>query len=504
MAPGSAKNGGVSLLHGWLPLTVQIGAAIALVALAVWLARRARPRGVAVTVMAVLLAAGAATAAAWWSLRDQGLAADPPPTAMWVWVALVGAAVILLVVCCVRAGWSRRVLSVAVVVLAALCAAMQANEWVGYFPTVPEAWSQFTAGPLPDQVDPTTLTALRGTPRTTGAVVPITTPDDVSHFPHRTEYVYLPPAWFASDQPTLPALMMIGGEFATPTDWIRTGGAITTADDYARAHGGVAPILVFADSTGSFRNDTECVDGPRGNSATHLTQELRPYVVSHFGAGASPQQWGVVGWSAGGTCAVDLGVTQPAAFATFEDIQGDLAPNAGDPAQTLTSLYGGNTAAVAAFDPTTVLAHHAPYPDSAGWFADNPETGHRPLAATRNDDSDDAARAGMGGRRDPAPAWMQDQQANEAQTLCTEATARGIVCSVHLRPGKHTWQFATTAFAQALPWLGERLGLPEPPAHPIPPTPAPAGPATAQGRAERPRRARPVRRTPSVAAPSAW
>jgi S-formylglutathione hydrolase FrmB len=475
MGSAGARHSGVSLLDGWLPLTVQILAAVLLVGLVGWALRRARVGLVVPAAVAAVVVGAAATGLVWWSLRDQGLDADPPPAAMWVWIGVSGAALVLLVVCWIRAGWSRRAVSVAALVLTVLSAGVQLNAWIGYFPTVTEAWSQLTAGPLPDQVDPTALPAMRGTARTTGAVVPITTPDDVSHFAHRTEYVYLPPAWFAPHAPTLPALMMIGGEFSTPTDWIRTGDAVSTADDYARTHGGVAPVLVFADSTGSFRNDTECVDGPRGNAATHLVDELRPSVVDRFGVAASPAQWGVVGWSTGGTCAVDLGVTRPAAFGTFEDIQGDLAPNAGDAQETLSSLYGGNAAAAAAFDPTTVLAHHAPYPDSAGWFADNPSTTRRAAAAPATAGGAPDPRAGMGGRRDPAPAAMQGQQATEADTLCREASARGIACTVHLRPGKHTWQFAHTAFAGALPWLSGRLGLPAGPGTTTPPALVPDG-----------------------------
>ncbi|WP_433802609.1 alpha/beta hydrolase [Actinomycetospora sp. CA-084318] len=454
-----SRRTGVSLLEGWLPITIQALAAVLLVLVALWLVRRARSRRVVVTVGVAVLAAAVAVVGTWWSLRDQDLQADPPPVGLWVWAGVVAVALVLLVAGIVRRGWWRRGAALVALLLAVVSVGVQANEWVGYFPTVAEAYAQLTAAPLPDEAPPGSLDAMRATPRTTGVVVPITTPDDVSHFAHRTEYVYLPPAWFGLHPATLPALMMIGGEFATPSDWIRTGDAVTTADAFARTHGGLAPILVFADSTGSFRNDSECVDGPRGNAATHLVDELRPYVVSHFGAGASPAQWGVVGWSTGGTCAVDLGVTRPDAFSAFEDIQGDLAPNAGGAQQTLTELYGGNAAAMAAFDPTTVLAHHAPYADSAGWFADNPSTrlatkpGRHPATA-------DDPRAGMGGHSDPAPAAMQGQQATEAQTLCAEATARGITCSVHISPGKHTWQFAHAAFAAALPWLAQRLGLP--------------------------------------------
>ena len=138
--------------------------------------------------------------------------------------------------------------------------------------------------------------------------------------------------------------------------------------------------MVFVDSGGTFNNDTECVDGPRGNAADHLTEDVRPYVISRFGASAAPASWAVVGWSMGGTCAADLAVTHPELFGTFEDIAGDLGPTVGDKAQTIAQLYGGDAALWARFDPLTVLAGHAPYPDTAGWFANATATGARARA----------------------------------------------------------------------------------------------------------------------------
>jgi hypothetical protein len=66
------------------------------------------------------------------------------------------------------------------------------------------------------------------------------------------------------------------GEFSNPTNWIRTGNAVGVVDSYAKAHTGTAPVLTFVDSNGSFNNDTECVNGPRGNAADHLAKDVRP------------------------------------------------------------------------------------------------------------------------------------------------------------------------------------------------------------------------------------
>ena len=86
--------------------------------------------------------------------------------------------------------------------------------------------------------------------------------------------------------------MMIGGEFNTPADWLRTGGAVKMLDDFAAAHHGNAPVVVFVDPGGAFNNDTECVNGSRGNSADHLTKDVVPYMVSHYRRECRPLELG--------------------------------------------------------------------------------------------------------------------------------------------------------------------------------------------------------------------
>jgi S-formylglutathione hydrolase FrmB len=455
--PGGNLHGyyhqqGLSLLGGWLPLAVQILVVVVVLLAVGWRTRRWRLLWVPVCAGIGLL--GALGAMVYFD--SSGLASDAAPVMLWVWLGVSLATLAVLVLGWRGNRWWRRGVSVLAVPLSLLCVGLVLNQWVGYFPTVQEAWGEITSGPLPGQVAADQLPALQGKGATmkSGVVVNVNIPDTASHFSHREEYVYLPPAYFTGSQhPVLPVVMMIAGEFNTAADWIRTGNALPTIDQYAQTHGGVAPILVFVDAGGTFNNDTECVNGPRGNAADHLTEDVRPYVLSHFGASPDPKKWGIVGWSMGGTCAADLAVMHPELFDSFEDIAGDLGPAVGDKQQTIQRLYGGDAAAWARFDPTTVLAHHARYTDTAGWFDDSSTGGMPPGFVRRPHPGGFAGRRGGGGG-----GGFGNEEA-EARQLCGAMGADGIQCALHTQPGGHTWQFAGQAFADALPWFADRMQL---------------------------------------------
>jgi S-formylglutathione hydrolase FrmB len=416
----------LSLMHGWIPVTVQVLAAAALLAA---VGRRSRRWGLTWLPWAVLVGVALAVGT-YWYVASEGWADEPAPKTLWLWIGLSGAAVAVAIAGWRGARWWRRGVAVLAVPLCALSAALAVNLWVGYFPTVGVAWNQLTAGPLPDQTDQVTVAAMQrqGHIPAAGTVVSVSIPDTASGFRHRGELVYLPPAWYATNPPPpLPTLMMIGGEFNTPADWLRTGNAVKTIDDFAAAHRGNAPVLVFVDAGGTFNNDTECVNGSRGNVADHLTKDVVPFMEHDFGVSSDRSRWGIVGWSMGGTCAVDLSVMHPELFSAFEDIAGDLSPNSGTKDQTIARLFGGSAAAWSDYDPSTVITRHGPYTGLAGWFDVNSAGG---------------------------------DQLTAANTLCRLGAANGIACAVQVQQGRHDWPFAAHAFATALPWLAAQLGTP--------------------------------------------
>ncbi len=459
---------GLSLLHGWLPPTLQIIAVVVLVAAIGLRSRRWYLVWLPVAIIVGLTAAGCAH----WYIDSEGLAGDPAPRLLWVWIGVSGVAIAVAVAGWRSARWPRRTLSLLAVPLCVLSMGIALNLWVGYFPTVQLAWNEVTAGPLPDETDMVTVTDMqrKGAVPAHGALVPVTIPDDTSHFNHRTELVYLPPAWFASNPPPkLPTVMMIAGEFNTPSDWPRTGDAIATIDSFAAAHGGNAPVFVFVDVGGSFNNDTECVNGPRGNVEDHVTKEVPPYLVSTFGVSAAAPNWGVVGWSMGGTCAVDLTVMHPELFSTFVDIAGDMGPNAGTRQQTIDRIFGGDAAAWAAYDPTSVITEHGPYQGVSGWFAISTDAPTPRKGGTANPDA-----VGLGGQD---AAGNPGDQTEAANSLCTLGRANGIACSIVASPGKHDWPLATDVFTASLPWLAGQIGTPGVPRIPLPGATVPLNPS---------------------------
>jgi S-formylglutathione hydrolase FrmB len=424
----------ISLMHGPVPAGLQVAAAAAAV---VALGARSRKWwllwGPAAVLCGSLLALWA-----YLLISSEGAAGEPAPIAFWVWLAVTGAAGLVLLAGWRGIRWWRRVVSVLAVPLAALCAAESLNTWLGYVPTVGAAWSQVFADTLPDQADAATVSAMQhaGKLPAKGAVVSVTINTDNTKFKHRGELVYLPPAWFASNPPPrLPTVMMIGGEFNTPTDWLIAGDAAAALDTFAANHGGNAPVAVFVDSGGAFNIDTECVDGPRGEAATHLTKEVVPAMVSRFGVSPDPADWAVLGFSAGGTCAVDLAVMHPELFRTFIDIAGDMGPNVGTKPQTVERLFAGSLASWEAFDPATVMARHGRYDGVSGLFV---------VSGARVDGSN-------------RPVGANQTEHAVAAKLCDLAGAQSISCGVVAYPGKHDWPFAGRSFAAALPWTAGRL-----------------------------------------------
>ena len=105
-------------MHGWLPLTAQAVTVVVVVAAIGWRTRRWR-----LLWLPVALGTGLVLAAvSHWFISSQGLADDPAPNLLWIWIMVTGVAAVVLVAGWPGARWWRRGVSVVGLPLCLLCA----------------------------------------------------------------------------------------------------------------------------------------------------------------------------------------------------------------------------------------------------------------------------------------------------------------------------------------------------------------------------------------------
>lgn len=350
------------------------------------------------------------------------------PVTGWPFHTLLVALLLLAVVGAVaaRRRASRVTALLTAVLLLLVTVAAGVNTYVDYDRTLGAV-----LGVEPADEEPLARLLRQTTVPARGEIAPVTIPPRRSGFAARQALVYVPPAWFARPRPALPVVVLLHGTPGTPSDWFGPGLAAATADAFAAAHGGRAPILVAPDINGTEDADTECVDSPLGRVETALTEDLPAFVTSTFRTRPTGREWAVAGLSEGGSCAMMLALRHPTLFETFGNYSGLAGPRVGDTnadtASTVTGLFGGSEQAFRAHEPADLLAARR-FPRLGGWW----EVG-------------DA---------DAEPYAAQ-------QALVPLARRSGIaVCSVVVPGGGHTFDVFSAGLADSLPWLADRLGIP--------------------------------------------
>jgi hypothetical protein len=415
-----------SIVSGWFP-TVVVVVALASVVLAVgWRDGAWKLQlliGIPVSLVLTVLVAVA--------IHVFDLVPDAFPRSFYLWVWLLLFSATAAVIGWKRAHWSLRTLSVLAVLFTFIAAFTVINETYDYYPTLERLFGKEAA----HFVNLPQLNAIRVQARVSGR---LPTHGDTfsvaipgSNFQAADAFIYVPPIWFKSPEPSLPVIELIAGVPGSPSDWTRAGYADTTATAFAEKHGGVAPIIVMPDANGAV-GDTECVNGPLANAETYLTVDVPKFMRSEFNASTGSHSLAVAGLSAGGTCSIVLSLRNPSVFPTFADYSGYAAQTYqnDDRAGTVQTLFGGSSAAYAAHDPATLLRTKR-FPEVSGWF----ESG------------------------------LQDPEAlAAAQKLAPLAIKAGLsqVC-LSTPDGTHSFMFWQMSFQDSLPWLSWKLGLtPEP------------------------------------------
>jgi S-formylglutathione hydrolase FrmB len=448
-----------SLITGPLPIILLIGALLALA----WLvAGRNAPRHSSLESDAGEENAGGAASAAWLAICVPIIVAAaggvialltwlidnvwrpfpdllPTTIVLWSWVALTGMVLAFARQAVLRT-WPRRAAAIAAGVLVLTAGANQVN---GYF----DAYSslRMVLAPWLDPKPVFTRTANvtevvarpgqtlqgiwhppRGMPKT-GAVYQVSIPGIRSGFRAQPGYIYLPPAYLAVPRAQLPVLVLLGGQPGDARAWLDSGQLQAMMDAFADRHNGLSPVVVMPDDLGSYFANPMCLNSRLGNVQTYLTVDVPNWITSHLQVRPPGRGWAVAGFSAGGTCAIQLATQAPRLYPFFVDISGQDEPTLGSRQLTISKAFGGDAAAFARVDPIVVLARTR-FPHSAGVF--------------------------VGGASDPVYTPQQRKMYLAARHAAMNVTFMEL-------PGGHSWRVWRAGLERNVAWLASTLGITE-------------------------------------------
>lgn len=317
-----------------------------------------------------------------------------------------------------RRALGRTALLALVVLAVTGTAALQVNRITAIYPT----WSALV-GSAGDGA-PARLPATP-TPGS-GRLVRVTVPGPASGLTMPMTF-YLPAAYDtpAGRRLRFPVVMALHGYPGTPESWIRRLD-IAGHLDREIAAGRMAPTVVLLPyHTPRRLLDTECTNLTGGPQAeTYLTRDVRQWAVAHLRIRADQAGWGLIGYSAGGFCAMNLALKHPHLYAAAASLSGEPAPGIriGDGSEHTTNNIAWR------------LTHQPPPPISLylGWAADE-------------------SRARLG-----------------SQQVARLASAPLTVTTAVVAHGGHSHATWRTLEGPALDWLSARLARPAAGADPQP------------------------------------
>ncbi|GAB2584996.1 hypothetical protein Aab01nite_53440 [Paractinoplanes abujensis] len=259
----------------------------------------------------------------WGDLAADAGRAGGPALSIDSGVTVALAAVTVLVSAYALAHWwdgrrrtGRTALVLLVVVTSVAVSALQANRLT----TTYESWSALAGRPAPLSAGPP---APGG-----GRLLSVVVPGPASGL-HLTMGVYLPAAY---DTPgaanrRFPVVEAFHGYPGSPTVWIRRLDVVHTLDREI-ASGRMAPtVVLFPSQTPRRLLDTECTDlvgGPR--TETFLTADVAAWATANLRVRTDRGGWGLIGYSAGGFCAMNLALRHPDRYAAAASLSGDAGP----------------------------------------------------------------------------------------------------------------------------------------------------------------------------------
>lgn len=341
----------------------------------------------------------------------------------------------LFVICSAVLQRGRRILLAILAVVSLLNAAATANLIYQQYPTLGSLSAEPTSVAMTYEDFSLATQPPRLNNREVGALVTVplsgTSDRANSGFPARDAIAYIPPAYWTQPSLPLPVLVLLAGNPGEPSQWFGAGQASQTADDYQATHGGVSPVVVSVDATGSLTGNPGCVDGPELNVMTYLSQDVPVLLRDRFRVNPDQRSWTIGGLSYGGTCAFQVVTNHPEAYGSFLNFSGQAEPSVGSRQETLDRLFNGDAQAFKKVNPADLLTEAITSGDNrythlAGQFI----------------------------------AGESDKGVIDALThLNTLANQAGMSTTFGTVPGGHSFQVWRVALADTFDWAAQRGGL---------------------------------------------
>ncbi|MCC3771572.1 esterase family protein [Streptomyces sp. UNOC14_S4] len=139
-------------------------------------------------------------------------------------------------------------------------------------------------------------------------------------------FVYLPPQYFQKqyERQRFPVIVAISG-YPGGIDNLSKFLQIPKTASELQAQKKMQPtVIVMLRPTIAPPRDTECVDVPGGPQAeTYFTKDVPEALRSAYRVGHEASAWGALGYSSGGTCALELAMRQPNAYPAAAALSAD-------------------------------------------------------------------------------------------------------------------------------------------------------------------------------------
>ncbi|MFG3280806.1 alpha/beta hydrolase [Streptomyces sp. NPDC048111] len=142
-------------------------------------------------------------------------------------------------------------------------------------------------------------------------------------------YVYLPPEYFQKgyEQTAFPVTVVLTGYPGTAENLIKGLHYPKTAWTLSKQKKTRPMILVMMRPTVAPPRNTQCIDIPGGpQTETFFADDLRKALSGTYRVGTKPRNWGFMGDSTGGYCALKIALHHPEAYAAGVGLSADYAP----------------------------------------------------------------------------------------------------------------------------------------------------------------------------------